>query len=225
MHGCSPAIDLFTRFPPETGALNHDDSKSCSLRHRQPACHVYSHRSVLRTTSHRLCSSVISSRAPPFVWVSADQLFSISPPQTDEVPLSPASITFGEFSHVDELTAQLEVLLNQICLDLYYNYSLNSHFHATYTEAYSLYQTTRYIHASEHNDDRQAVRRRLGGANALFHHIQKDVCGWHRVPRRQIGTLGIIAKLEMAEETLHHLMEDVGVSVTDDLEAPTLRKL
>ena len=145
---------------------------------------------------------------------------SVHHPQTVEIPPSPENISFGGFSHVDELAARLEVLMNQICLDLYYNYSLNPDFHATYSEAYSLYQTTRFIHAAEHNYDRETVRQRLGGADALFHHIQDDVRGWHRVPRRQIGTLGIVAKLEMAEETLHHLMEDVGVSVGAELEEP-----
>ncbi|MDG1895671.1 MAG: hypothetical protein P8J37_12255 [Fuerstiella sp.] len=145
-------------------------------------------------------------------------------PQTVEAPPSPAAVSFGGFPHVDELAARLEVLMNQICLDLYYNYSLNPDFHATYTEAYSLYQTTRYIHAAEHNYDRETVRQRLGGADALFHHIRDDVRGWHRVSRRQNGPLGIVAKLEMAEETLHHLMEDVGVSVSPGLEEPPVPK-
>ena len=141
-------------------------------------------------------------------------------PQTVELPPSPADVSSGGFSHVDELAARLEVLMNQICLELYYNYSQNHDFHATYAEAYVLYQTTRYIHAAEHNYDRETVRQRLSGADALFHHIQDDVRGWRRVSRRQIGTLGIAAKLEMAEETLHHLMEDVGVTVTVESEEP-----
>ncbi|HIE95580.1 MAG TPA: hypothetical protein EYG03_21240 [Planctomycetes bacterium] len=141
-------------------------------------------------------------------------------PQTVELPPNPAGISFGEFSHVDVLAARLEVLMNELCLDLYYNYSQNPDFHATYSEAYALYQTTRYIHAAEHNYDRETVRQRLGGADALFHHIQDDVRGWRRVSRRQIGTLGIATKLEMAEQTLHHLMEDVGVAVTPGLEEP-----
>jgi hypothetical protein len=149
---------------------------------------------------------------------------SVHHPQTVELPPSPANVSLGGFSHVDELAARLEVLMNQICLDLYYNYSLNPDFHVTYTEAYSLYQTTRYLHAAEHNYDRETVRQRLGGADALFHQIQDDVRGWDRVSRRQIGMLGIVTKLEMAEETLHHLMQDVGVSVSSGLEEPPVPK-
>ena len=59
-----------------------------------------------------------------------------------------------------------------------------------------------------------------GGADALFHHIQDDVRAWHCVARRQIGTRGIVVKLEMAETTLLHLMEDVGVSVGAGVEEP-----
>lgn len=140
--------------------------------------------------------------------------------QVTQVAPRPEAITFGACSHVDDLAARLEVLLNELCLDMYYNYSHNVDFHATYTEAYTLYQTTRYIHASEHNFNRDEVIRQLGGADALFHHIQDDVRGWTRIPRRQIGTLGIIAKMDLAEDTLHHLMEDVGVQATPGLEEP-----
>ena len=78
--------------------------------------------------------------------------------ETAQLPPAPSTVAYGSFSHVDDLAARLEVLMNQICLDLYYNYSHNPGFHETYTEAYSLYQMTRYIHASEHNYERIAIR-------------------------------------------------------------------
>lgn len=143
-----------------------------------------------------------------------------TPVQTVEVPPSPAALEFGAFSHVDELAAQLEVLLQELCLDLAYNYTHNVDFHATYTEAYELYRIAASIHASEHNYDREGVRRQLGGADALFHHIQDDVRGWTRIHRRQVGTLGIAAKMDLTEDTLHHLMTDVGVAVSPELEVP-----
>ena len=73
-----------------------------------------------------------------------------------------------------------------------------------------------------HANDRAAIQSKLNGMDALFHHLQDDVRGWSRIPRRQIGTLGILTKLEMAEEALHHLMEDVGVSLSQGLEEPPL---
>ncbi|MEQ9408778.1 MAG: hypothetical protein RIK87_13670 [Fuerstiella sp.] len=140
--------------------------------------------------------------------------------QTVEVPPVPSAVTFGAYSHVDELAYRLEVLMNELCLDLYYNYSHNHDFHATYAEAYSLYQTASFIHAAEHNADRETAKSQLAGADALFHHIQDDVRGWTRIQRRQIGTLGIMTKLDMAEDTLHHLMTDVGVVVAPGREEP-----
>ena len=43
---------------------------------------------------------------------------SVHYPQTLEITPSPEDISFGEFSHVNELVVRLEVLMNQICLDL-----------------------------------------------------------------------------------------------------------
>jgi hypothetical protein len=140
--------------------------------------------------------------------------------QTVERPPAPSEIVFGGYTHTDELAAQLELLMTELTLDLYYNYSHNPGFQETYTEAYTLFQTAQYIHAAEHNYDRATVTQRLGGADALLHHIEDDVRGWSRIPRRQIGSLGIVTKLQNAVDTLHHLMEDVGVSTATGLEVP-----
>ena len=137
-----------------------------------------------------------------------------------EVPPAPSDIAFGECRHVDELAHRLEVLMNELCLDLVYNYSHNPEFRETYAEAYSLYLMARSIHASEHNFDREGARRQLAGADALLRHICDDVRGWTRIPRRQIGLLGINAKMQQAEDTLCHLMEDIGVAATPGLEVP-----
>lgn len=140
---------------------------------------------------------------------------------TLETAPDPAAIQFGACSSVDAFASRLEILMNEICLDLYYNYTHNIDFHATYTEAYTLYQMARSIHASVHNFDREAVCQQLDGADALFHHIEDDVCDWTRIHRRQVGTLGLRAKMDLAEEALHCLMKDVGVHVTPGLqEAP-----
>ena len=137
-----------------------------------------------------------------------------------EVAPNPQSIPFGGFSNVGQLAARLEILMNELCLDLYYNYSHNPGFRETYAEAYSLYRTAKFIHDSEQSYDRTSVQRSLVGVDALFQHVQSDVQGWTRIPRRQIGTLGIIAKINLAEETLRHLMIDVGVQCLPVLEEP-----
>jgi hypothetical protein len=124
----------------------------------------------------------------------------------------PQEITFGGFSHVDDLAIRLEDLANQLCLDLYYNYSHNFEFRVTYAEAYQVLEVARFIHNAEHHQDRAAIQKRLQGLDDLFHHVQDDVCGWSRHHHRQIGTLGVLSKMDLLEDTLHHLMNDVGVS-------------
>ena len=133
---------------------------------------------------------------------------------------TPLEITFGGYGHVEDLASRLEFLMNDLCLDLYYNYSHNPGFQETYSEAYLLLETAKYIHGAEHANDREAISRKLGGADTLFHHVEDDVRRWSRVHRRQVGTLGILSKMEMAESVLHHLMEDVGVKAEIPEQAP-----
>ncbi len=125
----------------------------------------------------------------------------------------PEEIAFGSCSHIDDLALRLETMANELCLDLFYNYSHNFEFHVTYAEAYQVLEVARFIHDAEHLEDRDAMRSRLGGLDELFHHIQDDVRGWTRHHRRQIGHLGILSKMDLMEATLHHLMHDVGVSL------------
>jgi len=126
-------------------------------------------------------------------------------------PARPFNVTFGGFSHVDELASQLEFLTNQLLQDLHYNYSHNPGFQETYREAYEIYQVAKYIHAAEHHHDRDTIASKLGGLDADFHHIQDDVRGWTRHHHRQVGQLGILTKMDRVESVLHHLMNDVGV--------------
>lgn len=173
---------------------------------------------ILSTTANAQCSRVRPIYTPPTYGHlpqprQAREVFrpSYRTAGLREQAPTPLSITFGGCSHVDQLAARLEVLMNELCLDLYYNYNHNPGFQATYAEAYSLYSTAKFIHASEQNFDRTSVQRSLAGVDALFHHIHDDVRGWMRIPRRQIGTLDIATKINLAEETLHQLMQDVGV--------------
>jgi hypothetical protein len=123
----------------------------------------------------------------------------------------PVPIEFGSFSHVDDLSGRLERLVNELCLDLHYNYQHNPGFGETYREAYQILQTAKYIHVKEHQGDRDEVARRLDEVDGLVHHVQKDLSRWSRRQSRQIGRGGARTKLESVEATLHHLMHDVGV--------------
>jgi hypothetical protein len=127
------------------------------------------------------------------------------------VAARPIAIEFGGYAHIDDLSARLERLANQLCLDLHYNYRHNADFDHVYREAYQVLAAAKYIHAKEHQGDRAEVARRLDEVDGLFHHVQEQVAGWSRRNHRQIGRSGVQTKLNIVEATLHHLMNDVGV--------------
>lgn len=228
---------LRVALPVLAGLLLTTSSDSVQAQHHRshysPGYHIDHHDHVLRdayghvidryhhNVVHRNSTYILprtSCHGTYFVrnghYYHAPRLASLS----GQVALEPTEIRFGAFSHIDDLASRLEELTNEFCLDLYYNYQHNHEFHVTYAEAYELLQVARYIHAAEHQHDRDAIRSRLNGMDALFHHLQDDVHGWHRHHHRQIGTLGIVAKMDMIESTLHHLMHDVGVHATDTIE-------
>ena len=121
---------------------------------------------------------------------------------------------FGGCGHIDILSSTLEQLCNELCLDLHFNYSHNPGFRQTYKEAYHVLEVARFIRAAHHVRDLTAMQSQLNGLDAMFHHVKDEVSHYHRIHRRQIGTLGILNKLNLIEDTLHHLMEDVGVNLT-----------
>ncbi len=127
------------------------------------------------------------------------------------VAAKPVVIEFGGYAHIDDLSGRLERLANELCLELHYNYRHNRGFADTYREAYQILSTAKYIHAKEHQGDREEVARRLDELDGLFHHVESDMKGWSRRHVRQIGQAGAQSKLEAVEATLHHLMNDVGV--------------
>jgi hypothetical protein len=128
------------------------------------------------------------------------------------VAAKPVQIEFGGYAHVDDLAGRFERLMNQLCLDLHYNYRHNPGFPETYRAAYHVLDTAKYIHDKEHQGDREEVARRLDEVDGLFHQVQDEVRRWSRQQYRQIGQAGVQTKLDSVEATLHHLMNDVGVS-------------
>lgn len=131
-----------------------------------------------------------------------------------QIAYGPVAHEFGSFSHVDDYATRLETLTGDLLLDLQHNYAHNPGFAETYRETYSIFETARYIHSAEHLNDRVAIASRLAGLDVNFHHIQNDVRGWSRHHHVQVGQLGILTKMAMIEEAIHHLMTDVGVRAT-----------
>lgn len=131
-------------------------------------------------------------------------------------PVRPAAISFGGFSHVDDLSGRLEFLTNELCLDLHYNYPHNRGYAETYREAYEILQAAKFAHAKEHQQDREALARTLAQVDPLFHHVNEEVAGWSRRHVRLIGSLGMADKLQQMESLIHHLLHDVGVRPEHD---------
>lgn len=143
---------------------------------------------------------------------------STSYPRTVEVPLvsTPHVVArpvsqWSSFSHVDDLAMQLERQANTMCLEMHHNYQQNPGFNETYSEAYEILNTAKEIHAMEHTGNRDRMREAAARIDELFHHVQDDVRHWQRYGRRYFGQGGLRARMDDVEDTLHHLMQDMGV--------------
>lgn len=124
---------------------------------------------------------------------------------------APTQMAFGSFAYCDDLAGRLETDLNNFCLDLYHNYQQNPGYRETYREAYELLQQAKYIHAKEHQNNRQEIAQQVTSLDQKFHHIQEDVAAFGRNPARQVGIGGVVTKGQSIEALIHHLAYDVGV--------------
>lgn len=130
---------------------------------------------------------------------------------------TPQVVTYGGFSHIDDLAIQMEQLAREILWEMHFNYTHNPDFEITYSEAYGILQQAKYIHDSEHRGDRAEIARVVGELDRLFHHVEDDIRTWRPSHRHFIGHSDLFGKMAAMEDTLHHLMEDVGLeaSTTD----------
>lgn len=133
----------------------------------------------------------------------------------------PVPLQFGDFSRIEDLAGRLETEANRLCLDMFYNYQHNPGFAGTYKEAYSLLESSKYVHAKQHQGDREAIRQQVTQMDGLLHHVQGELRQWSRNHARQVGSGEIIEKSSAVEAILHHLCYDVGIEPHgDDEPAP-----
>ncbi len=133
----------------------------------------------------------------------------------------PVQLQFGGFARIEDLAGRLETEANRLCLDMFYNYQHNPRFNEVYKEAYSLLESSRFVHAKQHQGDRDAIRHHVTQMDGLLHHVQGELRPWSRNNARQIGSGGIIEKSSAVEAILHHLCFDVGIEPHgDDEPAP-----
>jgi hypothetical protein len=123
-------------------------------------------------------------------------------------------VTYGGFSHIDELAVEMEQRARDILWEMHFHYRHNRDFDVTYSEAYSMLNQAKFIHQAEHRGDRAAISRAVTELDHLFHHIEDDIRSW-RTSHRHFSSRGSLSdKMEAMELTLHHLMEDVGIEVS-----------
>lgn len=127
----------------------------------------------------------------------------------------PVELKYGTFARCDDLAGRLERELNQMCLELHYNYGHNSGFAHTYREAYGLLQSAKQIHQLEHQGNRDAIRASVGQLDEGFHHVQEEMASFSRQATRPIGSGDLGEEVSAAEAILHHLCYDVGVKPHD----------
>lgn len=80
-----------------------------------------------------------------------------------------------------------------------------------------------HAHAYRRFHDVDHIAADLHEIDSLFHHIEDDIVGWQPSfvsyhHRRVHGDL--FTRIEQMEETLHHLMEDYGVTSNINAGAP-----
>ena len=145
----------------------------------------------------------------PIVRVAATSYQSAQlPPQ---VVQQPVQMQFGGYARFEDLSGRLETEVNRLCLDMHYNYQHNPGFAEAYREAYSLLDSAKFVHAKEHQGDRDAIRHHVVQMDQLMHHVLEEIGQWSREHRRQIASGGVIEKSSAVEAVLHHLCYDVGI--------------
>jgi len=213
VHGGSRRV-----IPPVGGT--HIDHHDRVVRDRHGHVIRREHHDVVRSNWSHVVPSTIHGYANGQYYVQGNNYYYAPRRSNRHVVAKPAIVRFGGFTQYGDLSGRLETLVNDLLLDLHYNYPHNPGFAATYREGYQLLGVAKYIHSAQHNNDRAAMRSQLTGADQLIHHIQDDVRGWTRINHHRVGTLGISSKIALAEATLHHLMNDVGVSPSGQAPAP-----
>ncbi len=73
-------------------------------------------------------------------------------------------------------------------------------FQETYKEAYSLLESAKFVHAKQHQGDRDAIRHHVTQMDGLLHHVQGELRPWSRNHARQVGSGEIIEKSSAVEQ-------------------------
>jgi len=123
----------------------------------------------------------------------------------------PIELQFGGFQRHEDLGGRLVFAANALCLEMSYNYRDNPGFALAYRSAYDLLQAARFIHAKEHQGDRQAVQARVDDVDRLYHRLRNQARYWTQTGNARVGDGGLGSKLANLEAIIHQICWVVGV--------------
>lgn len=131
---------------------------------------------------------------------------------SDEYDREPVPVEFGGWEYMDELAPVMPQVLNELCLDMYYNYRSARNFDPAYRDAYAMLEASKELRAAQKSGDQSQVKEHLKKIDRMLHQVEDQTQGWTRTHTRQIGELGLITKLQVAGDMTHHMMHDAGIS-------------
>jgi hypothetical protein len=205
-YGQSPiAALIFSQFPSASRLLSSRSYGNGGAWFRNNGGYYYYPQSVISTYAYPQTQIVNGAMSAPVV--------------SQQAP-APTAIEFGGFAHVAELTGMLPVVANDLCLDMHYNYQGNAGFDSAYRDAFALLQSTKSLQAAHQTGNKDAVRAEVRNLDVLLHRVEEQTLSWTRQEQRQIGELGLLAKLEVSADMTHHLMYDVGIQPDPDQHNP-----
>lgn len=206
----------------EVGFAQHNHNQG--IPRYRTGIQLYNPLGIRVTENHDHYRYVVPSGGNYGAFYTHDDGYYYTPPVTRVVgqPPQPAprpvTLKFGGFQYHVELAQRLEMLANQFCIDLHYNYQENPEFDETYGQAYQVLQAAKFMVDKDNAGDHAALQRSVNSVDQLFHHVERDVRTWRSANRRQVGQLSLAAKTEEMEAVLHHLMFDLGVKPAHDEE-------
>ena len=118
---------------------------------------------------------------------------------------------FGTCSNIDPLVHQLEDAVNELLLDMHYNYCDNPKFDSAYKKTYRLLVAAQEVHDAGEKNQRKRIRRALKGLDALTCQLQEEFKSWTCQPQYRCGIGTLRQKLSTVQWILLDLMHDAGV--------------
>jgi len=149
-------------------------------------------------------------------------------PASTAVAQGGARYEFAVRRHLDELAHRMWQDANEVCWEMVRFYGHNPGYRETYRKMYRVMKDAQHIHDLVHegyhfgHHDVDHIARDLFEIDRLFHDVERCIRGWSPSfpgERGDYGAFvhgrpsaeGLLRRMHLVEQTLHHLMADYGV--------------